>query len=811
MRLLALATAWSVGVFLAAQLDTSVGALWLLAFASTLLLAMLLTARRTPLPALAALFLLLGMLRVEHFDSSAPGLADYHSRFSVKVWGLVVSDPELVGTAPRVRLRVQQLKIDDDRVDVGGDLLATIRPSGELASLRDSPFFKYGDRLLLEGALQAPPAFEDFDYPAYLASQGIDTIMSFPDATLVEEGKGLAFYRWLYEARRRLGRSIAETVHEPQASVGQALLLGIRRGLPEQLVEQFRVTGTSHVLAISGLHVGVLLSLALAAGQRVLGRRRRLYLVAPLALIWFYVLMAGMPPSGARAAIMGTAYLAALGLGRPRSVLPALALAAAAMVGVSPHVLWSVSFQLSFAAMAGIAVLTEPIGLRLRPLLRISTEETTNRSAIQGFSVDAVAMTVAAMVATIPLVAFYFHRVSLIGLPATVLVLPALPLVLVTQAATGVVGLLSTVAALPLGWAAWGTTAYVTGVVDLLSRLPGAAPEMGGIAPVLVWGYSACLVLALAASRLKGTRRWFQERPVLRERWSAMARNAVPLWALAPVVLVAALLWTAAASLPDGRLHVIVADVGQGDAIVVVSPGGRHIVVDGGPELMGAARVLGSRLPFWDRSVDLAVLTHPHSDHVTGLTEVLRRYRVDHILEREVEYDSPAYAEWRGAVSNEGAKVTQAQSGQVIAFDDGLRLQVLGPPERLQSGTSSDVDNASVVLRLEYGEVSFLLTGDIFIEAERLLVAEGAPVDSDVLKVPHHGSRTSSSGAFLARVSPAAAVISVGTEDRLGHPHPEVASALTHLVGEDRLFLTGERGTVEFITDGRRLEVKTER
>ena len=290
-----------------------------------------------------------------------------------------------------------------------------------------------------------------------------------------------------------------------------------------------------------------------------------------------------------------------------------------------------------------------------------------------------------------------------------------------------------------------------------------------------------------------------------------MAGNAVPLWALAPVVLVAALLWTAAASLPDGRLHVIVADVGQGDAIVVVSPGGRHIVVDGGLEPTNAVRVLGSRLPFWDRSVELAVLTHPHSDHVTGLTEVLRRYRVDHILEREVEYDSPAYAEWRGAVSNEGAKVTQAQSGQVIAFDDGLRLQVLGPPERLRSGTSSDVDNASVVLRLEYGEVRFLLTGDIFIEAERLLVTEGAPIDSDVLKVPHHGSRTSSSGAFLARVSPAAAVISVDTEDRFVHPHPEVASALTHLVGEDRLFLTGERGTVEFITDGRWLKVKTER
>ena len=211
------------------------------------------------------------------------------------------------------------------------------------------------------------------------------------------------------------------------------------------------------------------------------------------------------------------------------------------------------------------------------------------------------------------------------------------------------------------------------------------------------------------------------------------------------------------------------------------------------------------------RSIDLVVLTHPHADHARGLAEVLGRYSVARILERQLQYDSPAYDAWRQAVEDEGAGVTQARSGQVVAIDDGVFIQVIGPPDGLLRGTDSDVDNASVVLRLVYGEVSFLLTGDMFVEAEAALVRRAAPIDSDVLKVAHHGSRTSSSEAFLARVSPAVAVISAGKDNRLGHPHPETVRALLRHVAEERVLVTKERGTIEFVTDGSRLEVKTER
>ena len=158
----------------------------------------------------------------------------------------------------------------------------------------------------------------------------------------------------------------------------------------------------------------------------------------------------------------------------------------------------------------------------------------------------------------------------------------------------------------------------------------------------------------------------------------------------------------------------------------------------------------------------------------------------------------------------EGATLTQARPGQIVALSDGVVIEVLGPPERLLSGTESDVDNASVVLRLVYGEVSFLLTGDLFTEGEALLAADDLAIETDVLKVAHHGSRSSSSDVFLDRVRPAVAVISAGEDNRFGHPHTETVEALLRHVGEDLLFLTGKSGGIEFVTDGRRLEVRTE-
>jgi competence protein ComEC len=350
----------------------------------------------------------------------------------------------------------------------------------------------------------------------------------------------------------------------------------------------------------------------------------------------------------------------------------------------------------------------------------------------------------------------------------------------------------------------------VTEVVSLAASVPGSSIETGRLSGWLVGAYYGvpAFVYVLVALRRSSQRRgdgaWSMPSMPLMEK-------GVPIWVLAPVVGVAALLWTAAVSLPDDRMRVAFIDVGQGEGAFIVMPGGQQVLVDGGPDPVRMVQFVGERMPFQDRTIELVVLTHPHRDHVTGLVEVLRRYDVSLVLERELDFDSPSYEAWRKAVSDEGAELVQAQAGQVIAFGGGARLEVVSPGQRLLRGTASDVDNASVVLRLVYDDVSFLLTGDMFSEAEGVLVRGDTSIDSDVLKVGHHGSRSSSSAAFLDRVRPSVAVVSAGEDNRFGHPHAETLDALGRHVPEDRVYVTSEQGTVEFVTDGRRLEVKTER
>jgi len=271
----------------------------------------------------------------------------------------------------------------------------------------------------------------------------------------------------------------------------------------------------------------------------------------------------------------------------------------------------------------------------------------------------------------------------------------------------------------------------------------------------------------------------------------------------------AVLAWLAVLQLPDGKLHVAFLNVGQGDAILITTPQGQQILVDGGPSPAALTAALGKEMPFWDRALDLVVLTHPDADHLTGLVEVLDRYRVDAWLDNGQTGDDALYTQCQALLEQAGVPRRAAQAGERLELGRGLVLEVLHPPAAPLRGTESDDNNNSLVLRLAWGEASFLLAGDVEAEAEAMLLQREAVEPATVLKVAHHGSRGASTAAWLAAVAPRYAVISVGAENRFEHPHEEV---LERLAGQGAAVLrTDQVGTVEFVTDGRRLWVRTER
>lgn len=796
------------GLVLGARWDVSAWALALFLLASLLIAALLVSTRRSALSALALSALLLGVLRAGSVEPPGAELRPYLDMPRAEVRGVVTDDPTGSDTILTFHLSTERIRSDDDSQwrEVSGDVRVTARVPAALAGSRDAPFVRYGDRLELTGSLQAPGHFGVFDFPAYLESQGIGTVMRFPDVELTGEDGGRPFYQWLYSLRRDMARATSAVIPEPQASFGQAILLGIRDRLPDSLTEDFRRAGTSHLLAISGLHVGILLALGISASEFLIGRRGQIYLVLPLLAIWVYALTSGASDSAMRAAIMGTAYVAAIAVGRPRSLIPALALAAVLMAAIEPRILSRVSFQLSFAAMTGIAIYYEILSDRMTEWLGIGPErEEWWATALRGLT-GAVGVTVAATLATAPLLIFYFERFSLVGMPATLLSMPALPPALVAHGATALVGIASETVALPLGWLAWALSGYITGVASLFAGMPMASLETGELAHGFVWAYYAAI--AGLAVLLYSPIRWNRPRlPVQSKVWNV----EIP-WQSTALALVAAItVWIVALSQPDGNLKVAFTDVGQGDMTVITTPSGQTIVVDGGPDPERAIQVLDAQMPFWKRTLSLVVLSHPHSDHVSGLNEVLRRYDVERILELRSEYESADYTAWTRLSDSEGAQLLEARPGMRLSFEDGVELRVLAPYATSDNSTSVDANDASVVVRVIYGNASFLLTGDVFRDGERWLLGSGQVLHSDVLKVAHHGSDTSSGPSFLSAVSPRVAIISAGRDNRFGHPDPEVIERLEGLMPASRMFKTFERGTITVETDGSALSVKTER
>ncbi|MFO7697164.1 MAG: DNA internalization-related competence protein ComEC/Rec2 [Anaerolineae bacterium] len=745
--------------------------------------------------ALLVLVALVGCWRWQAAQSGiAPGdLAAFNDTGTVRIEGYISADPVRRETRQQVELTAETVAADATAATVNGVAVGRDAVDGVvLITTALYPHYTYGQRLAVTGRLETPAILDSFDYREYLASQGIASTMRSAEIEILPGTGGSWLARALSQARAVLRLRIEQILPHPEAGLLQGILLGLDHTLPADLAEAFRVAGLTHIIVISGYNISILLQAWYAAGTRLL--HRWVSLGAGLGVLLVFVLLVGPSPPVVRAAIMSAMFVLAQLAGRRDWPLASLALSALAMTAVNPLLLHSVSFQLSIASTLALIVLQPRLAASLEMVLRgADGDSLPSLSHVLG---EVVLTTCAAQLFTLPIIWAHFGRVSLLALLANVLVLPLQPLILVPGAAVVFLSVPAPGLGRMLGYALWLPLRWTILVARWIGEIPWAAATLPPLPPAGAWLLYALIMILVWRLPI---RRLSQE-STRHTPW----RVVVPVAAAAVAV---ALLWLGILSLPDGRLHVYVLDVGQGDAILLRTAQGHAVLIDGGPDPVLLASRLGDVLPFWERDIDLVLVTHDDTDHIGGLAPIASRYRVGKVIHAGQFDNNAASVAWQAALDSVGIAPVSLGRGAEIRLGDSL-LTVLHTATALGHNGPENNDQSLVVM-LQQGRFRMLLTGDAGEAVERRLLAMDAPLNATALKVSHHGARSATSAAFLEAVTPQVALISVGADNRYGHPADAVVQRLE---GANTLVLrTDERGTIELATDGAQMWIKTAR
>jgi competence protein ComEC len=655
-----------------------------------------------------------------------------------------------------------------------------------------------------------------FDFGAFMQRQGIYAMGGVSNASRLHvqhRPAGLHVGRTLERWRQRLAAQVRACLPEPYDTVFLAMVLGQRDNMPATLQNDFRDAGVAHLLVVSGLNVGFIAVSALYGWRQLLRTlRSRLprawvpgWRPTPVAalLSWpptlLYCCMVGWDVPTTRAAVMVGSYLLALSLDRTRDTLYALLLAAALLLVPDPEALFDLSFQLSFGAVMAILLASRSLGML--PLcaddpsegsspLPMTLQQRMQQWGHRGWAY--VLINTAAYLGTVPILVSAFRTLPTFGIIANLLLVP-LAGVLVPAGVAALILLTLWPAVAP--WVFAGLQVPLVWIVALTSRiadLPRAT---------LFLASPSWLMLVSFYGLLGSLLFW----PRWRWRWECAG--------LCALLVVLGGSWQYMATRPH-QLRVTFLDVGSGDAIFVQIPGSHHLLIDGGGTYDGrfdiGAQVIAPFLrDHYVRRFDLLALTHPHPNHARGLVSVLQQFPAQHLLTNGTPLTTGYLRELLAAGSRWGTRHHTALTGPRHWHWERLQLTVLSPPATEEQHATTwqpqEENDRSLVLRLQYGTVRLLLTGDIQHTTERWLLAQNADVRADILQVPHHGSKTSTLPAFVQRVQPRDGIISLGTGNPYGHPHPRVLDTLT--AQQVRVWRTDAHGAITITSDGSRYDI----
>ena len=654
----------------------------------------------------------------------------------------------------------------------------------------------YGDQVAFTARLRTPYGTLNpggFHYGQYLKRQGIHAVASVHGPTAIRvqniqepnlrESILSGVDRW----RQIIHHSAVSSLTNPALGLFLGMVLGEQSFIEQDIRDAFMVSGTVHILSISGSHLGLLALLIFAVARWSLNlfpaswlewiSRRltatRFAVLITLPAVSFYTLLAGAEMATVRSWIMIVVCCVGIWLGRERNLVTALAVAALIMVLPHPEAIHDISFQLSYLSVAAIGLMV---------LTRKETESKLGEldegfpppqpswfSGIRHKAMLAWFITLAVSLTTLPLVAHDFHQIPWLGLVTNMIIVPLVGMFMIPLGLlSGVITLIGGGETLPLASVNQWVFNLLAQVVIGLSHVPGAAWYVASpsfISMMVFWGMLAGLVI-----------KWQQ--PFIR-------------WGCATILLMILLWWgwSPRTGWEPGTLRVTFLDVGQGDATVLELPDGQTVLIDAGPAFrrldMGRA-VIGPYL--WNqgiRRLDHVVATHPQWDHVGGLPWILHAFKVRHYWSNGISRSEKFFHQLQSAVKSAGLQEQTPSAGIEIVSGGSCSLTVLSPSRSQGAGSNlftnvssgTDLNNQSLVTRFECGEHSFLLTADAEREALDGLLHTPNSLSARVVKVPHHGARSSLHPEWVSRLQAEAMVVSVGIHNRYGHPAPEVLDA----------------------------------
>ena len=744
------------------------------------LLARLLPTSHLPLPTFAFILLTALSLGAARYQLSIPKFDAFHIAFyndrdyDLLITGYLTEPPDYRDSYTNLRVRVTAVDTGDGDLPAEG-LILVRAPSNQT--------FEYGQMIRLRGKLKTPPENEDFSYRDYLAAQGIHAYMSSATVTVLPGQGGNPFARALYAFKERSLANIYRLFPDPESSLLAGILLGVDTGLTKELQQAFKNTGTAHIIAISGFNISIIAGIFVTYFSRFLGERRGAVLA--VIAIAFYTVLVGGDAAVVRAAIMGTLALFARQFGRRQFALNTLLAVAMIMCIVNPLYIWDVGFQLSFFATLGLILYAQPFSEFANRIITKYIPASAGERAAQLFS-EFVLLTLAAQLTTIPIMAYHFQRISLVSFIANPFILPAQPAVMIL----GGLAVLLSLVWYPLGqlaaWIAWPFVVYTIRVVEIFDRVPHGTIFLGD--------FSVWFVILFYAALLSLTFGWSSFREWIRSVGQKAGAVAV---GGGVVVLVIGLLlvWRAASAVPDGLLHVTFMDVGSADGVLIETPSGRTVLVNGGASVTTLSDELGRRISSFDRKLDWLVVASTDEEEVAALPRVLERYPPGAVLwsgNRQASFSAGILNEY---LSIRGVTVTEAKTDQVLDLGDGATLTVLTTGPR------------GAVLLLAYRDFRTLLPVGMSFEAlEELGYGENLGGVS-VLSLADSGYGPSNPEDWIVNLNPELVVLSVSAADENGMPDSDVLEA----VKDYALLRTDQNGWIEISTNGSQMWVDVER